>query len=156
MGRVTTLSSIAVAYVTGPKYCVSFDDPEQVCDRQRDTGSCGSLVLLVRPRATIFRASSSNGRCNALRLIPWPVFGAIFDAKDHGGLMSVHPDADAAQILDPMRGSRRVSSLRRSLLMPARQYREGCRAIDARVRDRRPERCATPGRVGGGSVAKPA
>jgi hypothetical protein len=91
-----------------------------------------------------------------LRLIPWPVFGAIFDAKDHGGLMSVHPDADAAQILDPMRGSRRVSSLRRSLLMPARQYREGCRAIDARVRDRRPKRCATPGRVGGGSVAKPA
>jgi hypothetical protein len=29
------------------------------------------------------------------------VFGAIFDAKDHGGLMSVHPDADAAQALDP-------------------------------------------------------
>jgi hypothetical protein len=36
-----------------------------------------------------------------LRLIPWPVFGAILDAKDHGGLMSVHPDADAAQIQDP-------------------------------------------------------
>jgi hypothetical protein len=36
-----------------------------------------------------------------VRLIPWPVFGAILDAKDHGGLMSVHPNADAAQIQDP-------------------------------------------------------
>jgi hypothetical protein len=46
-GRVTTLSSIAVAYAAGPKYCVSFDDPEQVCERQRDTGSRGGFVFLV-------------------------------------------------------------------------------------------------------------
>src|SRR6185295_15910190 len=86
-------------YVTGPKYCVSFDDPEQVCNRQRDTGSAAlSSLSAPAPRSSGPHPATALQR---LRLIPWPVFGAILDAKDHGGLMSVHPDADAAQIQDP-------------------------------------------------------
>ena len=58
MGRVTTLSSIAVANVTGPKYCVSFDDPEQVCERQRDTGSRGGT------RVRLWHLETCQGGCS--------------------------------------------------------------------------------------------
>lgn len=86
MGRVTTLSSIAVANVTGPKYCVSFDDPEQVCERQRDTGSRGGLVLLVRPTRHDLQRINRQRPLQRLRFIPGgphPDVSLLIGRQDH-------------------------------------------------------------------------
>ena len=50
--------------------CVSFDDPEQVYERQRDTGSCGSLVLLVRSPRDDLQGVIRQRPLQRLRLVP--------------------------------------------------------------------------------------